>query len=838
MLRPLIWLLWVFGLGSLGLAPCAAERVVLARDGRPAATIVTPASAPQQITWAAQQLQRAVALICGVELPIRSDGQKADGAGLYVGTCAPSRVEDLPPAGANPESYAIRARNGSLFFAGRYPTPVAFAVVSFLEHDLGVRWFAPGDLWEYVPRGRRGQLVVNVRSRVKIPDTSPRIWSGHAWTDSWQEWNLRNKTVQGEVVPRRQFQNFLHRVFPPERYAKTHPEYYPMMPDGTRWIPESGSATNWRPCESNPEVLALTVEYARRWFDENPTRDSFSLGMDDISHLCACPNCRAMDPRPDSYEKREFSDRHYKFVNAVAREIKKTHPDRYVGTLIYSIARNLPETVEKLEDNVFGFITETSALWREPGRKEADHQLTRAWRKRCRHLSRYDYYGMGTITPRVYPHTVAEQIRFDKSLGLEGMYLEVYTFLPNTAPMMWMTAKLQWDAKANPDRLLDEFYSKMFGPASRTMKAYFNLLERSGQRMRPGRRGWVHRNLVQQALAMDPEDVDAGFRLLAKARAEAGSDTVRRRIDVVEGGLRYGSYVIYAYALAQQLRAMPVENRPQASEVIRLAARLAELGVERRRFWAEAEKRDDLLGETVRGLGGKGYIVAGQMPTIEAPGWAAAMRALAWLEEHAPDEAEAATAPLQKPGESELGRLVRAWHKVRRVRPRTLLVNGDFEEHGPNLIPPQGDWSSTGAPAGWHTWSRRPDARFRLEGNAGRGGSAAACLSGADSASYLQTVPVKPGETYFCSAWARCEPPAEEPGIALTVRFRTETGAWHPRRELEPTLRMQGVPGWQHLMLLVEVPEGAAQAVVMLSAASQPSGSTAFFDDVGFFKVE
>ena len=57
-------------------------------------------------------------------------------------------------------------------------------------------------------------------------------------------------------------------------------------------------------------------------------------------------------------------------------------------TLIYHIARQLPETVDQLEPNVFGFITEDSAQWWQPGLRERDRQLTSAWAKRCRHLSR------------------------------------------------------------------------------------------------------------------------------------------------------------------------------------------------------------------------------------------------------------------------------------------------------------------------------------------------------------------------------------------------------------------------------------------------------------------
>ena len=620
---------------SLACLPACGAVISLAAGGRPMAVIVVAPDAHPRLMLAADELQHYVERICGVTLPISTTGEKAQETGLYIGNCAPTQESDLPTAGMNPETYAVTVRDGDIYFTGRHPTPTYFAVASFIEDDLGVRWFAPGPDWEYVPEGTPGNLAVNVRSRVVVPDTSPRIWSGHAWNPNWSTWNLRNKTVLSEVVPRRQFQNYLHRIFTVEKYGESNPEFFPLI-NGVRYLPVNDN--NWRPCESNPEVQRITVEYARRFFDENPNIDSFSLGMDDIYRMCSCENCRAMDAHPDSYERQQFSDRHYKFVNAVAREIAKTHPDRYIGTLIYHIARDLPETVDRLEDNVFGFITETSAQWWEPGRKAADMALTREWAKRCRHLSRYDYYGMGGITPRVYPHAMAEQIKFDKSLGLEGMYIEVYTFLPNTAPMIYALSKLQWDASLDVDRLLGEFYARMFGPAAGTMKEYFDLLERSWNTPRPGRRGWVHRNLVTQALAMSAEDVDEGMRLLHRALRQADDELTKKRIRTVQAGLRYGGYAIHTYALSEKLRTMPIRTEADAREILDGFEALVRLGIERERYWQAAWRRDDLLGETVRGLGGMGYLAVNQVPRLEVGANSAALRVVSWYENNAPDK--------------------------------------------------------------------------------------------------------------------------------------------------------------------------------------------------------
>jgi len=204
---------WTF----LAVFGARSARVTIAADGKAGATIVLQADAPDRLRQAAVDLRKYVEKRCGVTLPLKSDGSRVDGAGLYIGQCEPSLPTDPPGADLNPETYAIRVRDGSVFFSGRYPTPAAFAVYSFIETALGVRWFAPGTDWEYVPPSSPGSLAVTVEERVKTPDTSPRIWSGHAWRPSWRRWNLRNKTVSGEVTPRRQFQNFLYRVFPPDK---------------------------------------------------------------------------------------------------------------------------------------------------------------------------------------------------------------------------------------------------------------------------------------------------------------------------------------------------------------------------------------------------------------------------------------------------------------------------------------------------------------------------------------------------------------------------------------------------------------------------------------------
>ncbi|NUP98440.1 MAG: DUF4838 domain-containing protein, partial [Armatimonadetes bacterium] len=773
----------------------------------------------ERLQQAAEDLVHYLGRRIGVPPALARDGKAVAGPAIYVGRCEATLETDLPDPKLGPECYAVRQREGSLYLLGRYSTPSAFAVYDFLQRELGIRWYAPGELWEYVPAPAPG-LTCEVTERVVVPDTSPRVWSGHQWTPSWQRWNLRNRTMPSEVVPRRQFQNFLYQVFPPAEYAASHPEYYPLV-NGKRYIPPA-DYRYWRPCESNPEVVQRTVEYIRRWFDARPTVDSFSLGMDDIVYVCGCDPCRAMDPHPDSYARRQFSDRHYKFVNAVAREIAKSHPDRYIGTLIYNIARELPETVARLEPNVFGSLTETSGAWWMPGRREADHELTRQWAARVSHLSRYDYYGFASITPRFVPHLMDEQLKFDQRLGLEGMYVEVYTFLPHNAPMIYALAQLQWDTSQSVDALLTEFYARMYGPAAATMQRYYDLLERTYLEPRPGRGVWEHRNLPNQALAMSPEAVDEGLALLQQAAREAATPAERQRLEIVRAALEYGGLAVKTYALSRQLAELKVTNTTEAASALQMVEELGRLGAEREACWAAAPERDDLLGETVRGLGQMGYLVLDQAARLEAGGATAALRLLSWYTAHEPGQLGAVAARLAKVASGEVAPTATAWHWVEQNRPPNLVATGGFEG-GPGL------------PPGWSTWDRTGDAKIGLAAGEGRTGQACS-VAGAEVAVVMQHLAVQPGERYLCHVWIRPAAGAGRSGY-LAIRYQNANGSWLSGRQGEKSVDMVDSTDWQLLVLRAEVPAEAGRLVLMLGARDQAADDRLLFDDAAVYRL-
>ncbi len=800
-------------------APFAhATPLSLVKNNQANAIIVLSPAATAQEKTAAGELQNYVQKISGVQLPLVSDKEPVTGLALHIGKTSATQESDLPDARLNPESYKITVRDNAVHFNGRYPTATTFAVYSFLQDSLGVRWFAPGDDWEYVP-SHPGNLEVNVENTVKVPDTSPRIWSGHSWTENWQRWNQRNKTVQGERVPWRNFQNNMYRIFPPSKYGKTHPEYYPLV-GGKRYIPASDSESLWWPSVGNKDVQRITVEYIRNYFDQNPDQDTFSLGMDDIVYMCGDENSRAMDSSPNDYEELRFSSRFYKFINIIAREVKKTHPDKYIGTLIYSIARELPPDVPKLEDNVFGYLTETSALWAYPDTKQADQQLTREWSKRVSHLLRYDYFGFGTFTPRVYPRLMDEQLKFDKSLGFEGSYIEMYTFLPHTAPMTWALAQLQWDTKKDVGALLDEFYQKMYGKAAPTMRSYYELLEQEWLHAPPARRGWEHKNILIQAVAISPQAVDQGMALLGKAAAEVSTPVEKRRIEVVRGGLQYAGYAIQGYALAQQLSAATIANERDANGIRQQIIAFDKLIHDRDLFWEQARTRPDLLGENLRGLHGLKFsegdtYLQTNTPVLDALSYAGAVKLVDWYADK-PSGAQQISELSSLLHNDEMKSTLNGWQWVKSHQPNSLLVNGDFSYNdAPTATQTAVDWQTSGAPNGWAYWARyKTPAFIPVNAQAKRKGIRIDAPSTANSniAILLQNIPVNPERRYLAKVWMRS---VDGKPCNLRLNFRDKNGGLLSGGKTNIQVESHSRE-WQQVVVVASVPEEATAVAFML----------------------
>jgi hypothetical protein len=150
------------------------------------------------------------------------------------------------------------------------------------------------------------------------------------------------------------------------------------------------------------------------------------------------------------------------------------------------------------------------------------------------------------------------------------------------------------------------------------------------------------------------------------------------------------------------------------------------------------------------------------------------------------------------------------------------VTNSDFAQ-GP---PPDkqarpgasSDWGDAGAPAGWSYWQEE-FSKGRFDWDEAK---KAARIRGVMGGTYLQSVPVKPGERYVVRG--RCQ--TQGTGLAsLTVGYKADGGnRWLPVTVRVRTVQPARREGAKEIFeLLTQVPGDADTLVIQLDAAGQPT---------------
>ena len=391
-----------------------AKTFTLANKGIPKTAIVLPDGAGEVLREAAMDLQAILEKIIGTAPPLKPDDGKPIPQGntaLHVGATACAQSLGLDAGDTGVEGYRLITSGRDLFILGGSDSGTCYGVYGLLEDHLDVRFFMPGELFADIPVQTTLRLApINEEKR---PHFLHREFSGISSLEGAQ-WERRNRvSYRRPQLPYAGFHHALYSIFPVARYGKSHPEYYALI-DGQRLIPASDAESNARfgqPCTSNPAVVDLTIQAVRRYFDANPEAHCFSLGMNDNANFCQCENCQALDVPGLVFRNRPvYSDRWFTYINTVARALQESHP--FVGCLAYINVESPPQTIDHLEPNVAIFLTQDTAQHFDLEYRDKDRAFIRTWSQQCDHVCKYDYYGLGWVLPRFFPHLLADDIKF------------------------------------------------------------------------------------------------------------------------------------------------------------------------------------------------------------------------------------------------------------------------------------------------------------------------------------------------------------------------------------------------------------------------------------------
>jgi hypothetical protein len=389
------------------------------------------------------------------------------------------------------------------------------AVHEFLG-ALGVRWFMPGPDGEVTPKLESVPLP-KVDKTVR-PDFALRQMDCNRWDlISTEEilWHLRLGLNWGGDILGHGRRHGIQAVLASEVTKREHPEYYALW-GGKR---QTDYLTDGAPCLSSEGLLRETASYARAMFDlfDEPAVDiALPDNLGKTGKACECERCV-----PQYNRERPFgslSDYEWRFMNRVAEEVAKTHPQKKLVAYAYQSTLLPPEHLAKLQPNLIVIL---ATDWREyrlfpeqlpPNKREMD-EIRKAWADKVSagQLYGWDYYlysrpGKGGLNgvPVLFPHGIAEDLSAMKAAKMPGEFLEVTrndpgsALPPESTPWgargelyapgfnhlnVYFTSRFYWDASQDVDALLRDYCEKYYGPAAREMLACIDFCERNWPRM-------------------------------------------------------------------------------------------------------------------------------------------------------------------------------------------------------------------------------------------------------------------------------------------------------------------------------------------------------------------
>jgi hypothetical protein len=223
--------------------------------------------------------------------------------------------------------------------------------------------------------------------------------------------------------------------------------------------------------------------------------DVYGLVPMDNNSWCKCPRCQA-ELNQDQMGNLQFnngkaSDYIFNFVNKVAREVHKTHPDKWIGALAYSDYAYYPEKF-KVEPNVVIQTCLHTRNWWCPSMEVNDRKVLDEWRQQDpeRPLYLWLYYCFPALNakygdwhyfPGYFAHTVVKQMKWYEDRGIRGIFMEHSSEFEGSYLMdqleFYVTLKLACDPALDGNKLIDEFFTRYYGAAAKPMQALYGQIE-------------------------------------------------------------------------------------------------------------------------------------------------------------------------------------------------------------------------------------------------------------------------------------------------------------------------------------------------------------------------
>lgn len=471
-------------LAPAGVAYAAASRALpstptltLAENGKAKYKIYAADPGDVASLNAAVELAQYLERITGASFtPLAHDRAFSDGPFIIVGRSS-AFVKELCPSipfdTLGKDGFVIRTVGPHLVIAGATPRGTMYGVNWFLDHQVGVKWFAPD--FTVVPI--KTTLAVNAVNEIQVPRFKYReVFSSEGHDDFHTARNLLNGRSHG-------------RSFSPSAPELGVWESW--------WTAKGGDANFWtllgEKGNSNPgwksggQVAMMNNDVRQTMADEIIAR---LRSLEDYRSVAF--NIHDMDWGWDmDAASKAFADKHGGVPSAprldmvidIADRVRKVLPDARFTFNPYHWSFTPPQGMT-VPDYIIPFpmtihVDYSAPLFGEPNKKLAEDLL--GWTKISKNVLVWDhtvnFFGFLQPTPNIYP--ICQSIQWLSTLDpVMGYFAEDSWMTPgaeHAALRTWVIARLLWNPKQDYKALVKEFVDGYYGPAAPFMMQYIAL---------------------------------------------------------------------------------------------------------------------------------------------------------------------------------------------------------------------------------------------------------------------------------------------------------------------------------------------------------------------------
>jgi hypothetical protein len=469
-------------------------KTVFIENGKSDYVIVLSESASPSERYAADELRKTVEKMSGCTLPIVLAAKAPLTKRIFIGQSflTDQLIDDVDEKALEDEEFFIRTIGGDLFIIGGQKRGTMYGVFTFLEKYFDCRWYTA----DVVKIPKKKTLFVYAINDQQKPAFEYRMtFFTEAFDRTWATHNKINgygadlpSNVGGKVkYAKGHLGHTFYALVPPEKYFKTHPEYFSLV-NGKR-ASERGQI-----CLTNPDVLKVAIKEIEEWIKQDPDANIVSITQNDWEGWCECENCKALDEKEKSHSGTVVA-----FVNAIAEAFADKYPDKLFDTFAYTYTQKPPKNLT-VRDNVIIRLChmqpscDAHALTEcERNADYVDH--LRGWSEKggkmyvWHYVTDFSHY----LLPFPNFNAIRKDIPFYYKEGVDGLFCQGATpengGAENAELRSYVLAKMLWDPSVNVVEIINDFLQGVYGKAAGPIRDYFNMMHKITEK--PG----IHFNL-------------------------------------------------------------------------------------------------------------------------------------------------------------------------------------------------------------------------------------------------------------------------------------------------------------------------------------------------------